>query len=173
MRYVYHRVPPAMIGETLYPMNQLEQIDSERYAEYRSGYDGREELLKRHIPYLDCLWNDVLHCSPIHPTVLTEAIVAAGITNLPQQEYYQINADTGLDITDAVIFYRDSNKPGDIRFERADDADWSTVATIPQITLDHYKRAATGQEPLFAFHGIPHFLYKGSVDVSQLQKILV
>lgn len=160
-----------MVGTTLYPMNALEATNPELYKLYKDGYEGREQLLERTIPYLDCLWNDVLHCSPVHPHEIIKALKAAGVKEIPELEYFQIDTGTDIDMSKAVIFYRDSNTAGDIRFQKASEADWSQVAVIPPITLEHYKNVAENGEPLFAYHGIPHFLYLGDIATADLQRI--
>ena len=42
------------------------------YEEHVKKYKGRERLLRREIPLLNCLWNDVLHISPIHPQLVMD-----------------------------------------------------------------------------------------------------
>ncbi|MEI6850699.1 MAG: hypothetical protein WCK26_01900 [Candidatus Saccharibacteria bacterium] len=171
MRYVYHRVPENMIGDVLYPMNRLSDVDEKIYNLYKSGYDGREHLLKREIPYIDCLWNDVIHCCPVHPQRIIDALRKAGVKKIPKSRYFEINIERDLDINDAVIFYRNSEKFGDIRFEKAIGADWNKVDIIPQLTLDYYQEVAKTEEPLFLYQGIPHFLYKGEIKTNGLKII--
>ena len=87
--------------------------------------------------------------------------------------YFEINTETDLDIKNAVIFYRNSEKFGDIRFEKASAADWKNVDVIPQLTLDYYKEVAKTGEPVFIYQGIPHFLYRGRINTKGLKIINV
>jgi hypothetical protein len=48
MPFLYHGRPPAMRGETLYPLNQLESIDPVLYDLGRARYKGREAVLVFH-----------------------------------------------------------------------------------------------------------------------------
>lgn len=76
--YLYHKVPPDFVGPILYPLNRLKQRLPDVYARQVKKYQGREAVLKRRIPHLNCLWNDVLHFSPVHPTQCRAALQAAG-----------------------------------------------------------------------------------------------
>jgi hypothetical protein len=73
MPFLYDGRPPAMRGETLYPLNQLESIDPVLYDLGRARYKGREAVLEFRIPLIDVLWNDALHLSTIHPRHLAAA----------------------------------------------------------------------------------------------------
>lgn len=171
MSHVYHRVPENMSGTVLYPMNRLPQVSNELHQLYKSGYEGREHLLERKLPYLNCLWNDVLHCSPVQPQQVIDAMRKAAVKQIPDLEYFVIDTESDIDMGKAVIFYRNSDEVGDIRFEKAAEADWNNVATIPQLTLDYYKEMAETGEAPFIYHGIPHFLYLGTIETKDLKRI--
>ena len=173
MGKIYHRVPENMTGSILYPMNQMKNINKDIYNLYKSGYKGREHLLDRQIPYLNCLWNDVLHCCPVHPQKIIDALKKAGVKNIPKFDYFEIDTTSNIDIKNAVIFYRNSNKFGDIRFEPADQADWTKVDIIPQLTLDYFAEVAKTNEPLFLHQGIPHFLYLGTIQTKNLKRVTI
>ena len=67
MTFLYHRVPANMQGDFLSPLNQLKDIYPEAYAEAVKKYEGREFLMNVGIPTLDCLWNDFLFLTAVHP----------------------------------------------------------------------------------------------------------
>jgi hypothetical protein len=71
-QYVYHFRPKEMSGDFLIPLNSLQKTHPVAYVEHVKKYKGREELLQETIPILDCLWNDVLHISPINPQVIID-----------------------------------------------------------------------------------------------------
>lgn len=77
--YVYHFRPAGMSGEILMPLNVLKTELPTIYEEQVKKYKGREFLLQEKIPILDCLWNDVLHISPINPQLIIDTWRAAGI----------------------------------------------------------------------------------------------
>jgi hypothetical protein len=56
---LYHRVPDALIGSILYPLNQLKTIYPDLYAREVSRYDSRKRVLQMRIPLLDCLWKRI------------------------------------------------------------------------------------------------------------------
>ena len=68
MAFIYHKVPADMSGNILYPLNVMEKINPEIYEKAVKKYEGREYLMREVIPWLNCLWNDVLHFSIVHPT---------------------------------------------------------------------------------------------------------
>src|SRR5687767_13236025 len=79
MTKIYHRRPDDLFGQTLYPLNRLKDVAPEQYARQRAKYEGREALCDFRVPHLNCLWNDVLHFSPVHPAKLRELCVAVGL----------------------------------------------------------------------------------------------
>jgi hypothetical protein len=70
-------VPKNFTGSILYSLNQLKTRLPEIYAIQVQKYTGREILMQCKIPLLNCLWNDVLHFSPVHPNKIREAFVSA------------------------------------------------------------------------------------------------
>ncbi|MGH7237929.1 MAG: hypothetical protein ACREGF_05325, partial [Candidatus Saccharimonadales bacterium] len=97
-KHVYRHVPAQMFGTVLYPMNRLPDIDRKLYELHKSGYLSREQLLQRKIPYLDCLWNDVLHCSPVHPAKINQALKDCGLKNINSAEFFEIDVEADIDI---------------------------------------------------------------------------
>ena len=76
MDYVYHMVPKEMKGEVLNSLNEMKLIHPELHKHYSKKYFNhpeRERLLLRRIPKLDCLWNNVIFLSPLHPYYVYEA----------------------------------------------------------------------------------------------------
>jgi hypothetical protein len=69
---VYHFKPRGMKGSSLIPLNCLKEVHPEVYSEHVKKYEGREQLLEKRVPLLDCLWNDVLHISPINPQIILD-----------------------------------------------------------------------------------------------------
>lgn len=58
--YFYHGVPDELKGTQLIPLNNMLAVNPDLQARYLEKYKGREEILERRIPLLDCLWNDVV-----------------------------------------------------------------------------------------------------------------
>lgn len=64
MNYFYHGIPEDMKGSSLIPLNDMMSVDTGLRDKYLEKYKGREEILDRKIPLLDCLWNDVVQLLP-------------------------------------------------------------------------------------------------------------
>ena len=89
--FVYHRVPSNLVGGTLYPLNALALVHLEEAEFHQKKYQGREQITEARIPPLDCLWNDVLMLSPVHPGLLIQALRDGGRI-IPPQHWYAVDA---------------------------------------------------------------------------------
>ena len=72
--FVYHMVPTEMIGEKLIPLNSLGKVHPSLYEKYTEKYydhPERSALLKKQVPKLDCLRNDILGEWLIHLYIST------------------------------------------------------------------------------------------------------
>lgn len=74
--FVYHRKSKNFVGDTIFPLNHLPFPEVKTREQKK--YQGRESLLETKIPPLDCLWNDVIHCTPVHPSIVYSALREAG-----------------------------------------------------------------------------------------------
>jgi hypothetical protein len=185
--YVYHRVPPDLRGRVLYPLNELKGRFPDLYERLQENYATRRDIAALRIPPLgNCLWNDVLHLSPIHPARIQAALSEAG-HELPEawRRFFQIDARL-LDPASAVL-YRSSETywAGQFDVEKASatigrDCVWfdprllDELREVPQATREHYasvtpeaaaKTARMGHFPVLYLH-TPHVLYKGQLDTS-------
>lgn len=172
--FVYHRVVENMQGTILYPLNQLKDIYPETYAQHARKYEGREHVLEAKIPSpLDCMWNDVLHFTAVHPQTLFTNIEEAGFNarELVWKRWFKIpltffNAENTI-----VCFYRrDIRIVPDARdFHPFDPKRIGEYAAVPAETTEYYKEQFTlGKRPLF-FHHVPHILFKGTIETAGLE----
>src|SRR5262245_12566503 len=74
--FVYHRLP-KMHGKTLFPLNRMPDELADLRSAATKKYSWRVEVMSGKLPLLNCLWNDVLHFSPLHPNLLYEAQLSA------------------------------------------------------------------------------------------------
>lgn len=168
--YLYHRVPKDMCGTTLYPLNALKITHPNIYVEAARKYDGRESLLRDKVPFLECLWNDVIHLSPVHPAQIAEVYRELGQEFA--SKWYQIDAEA-LDMSRAIIYwykyldFRDKHKPGNFGPFSLDDL--TGISELPQITKEYYRSMFKKQQQPLPFVGVPHVLYQGSIDISAAQ----
>ncbi len=176
MDYLYHRVPYNMKGDILYPLNSLKESMPDVYEKEVKKYAGREALLGVRIPIVDCLWNDVLHLTAVHPSEVKKALIDAGRPADLQMRYYSIDPSM-LDLEKAVVYRYLQESLTDIgREDNFQSLELSMVACLsvmPEVTKEYYREMnVQGKKPLL-YHKIPHVLYRGTVEVSQLQIITV
>ncbi len=174
MYYLYHWVPDNMKGDVLYPLNVLKNIDTDIYAAAASKYEGREKLMEYVIPDLNCLWNDVIHLSAVHPSEIKKALTEAGRKKIFSRQYFEIDPHL-LDPQNTVVYlYKNSNvlkKTMEGNYEKFDPDTLKKHSVIPQETKEYYKQSLSeGKNPLL-YHRIPHILYKGTIDISKARKI--
>lgn len=174
MNCLYHRVPDRMVGKTLYPLNSLRRIDPSAAAAQERKYDSRKHLMQVRIPILDCLWNDVLHLSPLHPAKIKEALVQTD--NLPAPSplaaYFVIDP-ASLAPGKAVYFRHSKDTQEKYDFLEADfmpfdPSQYQELAAVTQEQLDYFRRMKVqGLRPLL-WARTPHVFYKGTIDTSTL-----
>ena len=171
---LYHALPDPMVGSVLYPLNELRERDPDTFARERTKYEGRDQVLKLGVPLLDCLWNDVLHLSPVAPVELVEALESAGFTP-HRRRFVEVDA-AELEPMRTVFFLNSTD-----REHRFDESQWqwfdprfaSRHTRLPQATRDYYAACAQdGTRPLL-FAYVPHALFRGSLDVTGLSVVEV
>lgn len=174
-KYLYHRVPPQLVGDALYPLNMLRESHPDVYQKEAAKYAGREALMQERIPKLNVLWNDVLHLTPVHPRELRQAYLEAGGKKFPT-EWYRIPA-ISLNAAQAVIF-RGSFSDPEHGLQEQDIAPFDVdnlapYTTLPDETRQYYKEELTaGKRPLLFLH-VPHVLYRKSINIADCTKITV
>ena len=163
-----------MAGSVLHPLNELRESAPEIWRREVAKYEGREQVLDMRVPLLDCLWNDVLHFSPVHPSVVVAALGAAGFEE-DRRRFFEIGADL-LDPAQTVVFLNSTD-----REHRFDPEQWSwfdasmvaRLSSLPELTRAYYAECAReGWTPLRFAH-VPHVLFRGSLDVSDATVVRV
>lgn len=167
-QFVYHIVPRNLSGNILYPLNQLRELMPDVANVHLQKYAGREKLLERTIPILDCLWNDVLMFSPIHPTQLKAALNEEGYYPTPRK-WFKIPA-ARLEPEKSAIYFSSLRAFGDYSHTAAEYKPFSLELLekhhhLPDATRQHYRIAKSEGRVPFIFEGSPHILYKGRLDL--------
>lgn len=162
-KYIYHRVVDNMQGNILYPLNQLKNIYPEAYVSHLKKYEKREHLLSTKIPILNCLWNDVLHFTAIHPKILFENLEKSGFKaeELVWKRWFEIPIEAlETENTIVCLYRRDISVIPQARdFHRFDPSKFSEYATVPPETIEYYKRQkADGARPLFFSQSATYFI---------------
>lgn len=171
MTYFYHGIPEDMKGNALIPLNEMLAKDPQLHAEYLEKYKGREEILERKIPLLDCLWNDVVQLLPLHPTQLFTLQQQLGIVpEIPDYKYFQIDVSK-LDPTKTVVYFKTAPGEENVTVKWLSDVNLDELQSIPPATENYYKSMISTGEPVFNYQFVPHIIYKGSIDVSGARTI--
>jgi len=170
MHYLYHNVSAHMLGDTLYPLNQLKETHPDIYAKHAEKYRGREQLLERRIPKLECLWNDVIFFTPIHPQEIKEALVAAQHPWRQPSRWLKIDAEK-LDPERTVIWTYPAKDEAGLQFDEVDILDFSarllsSYTHMPETTKRYYAKMA--EQKLFPLRFVytPHILHRGPIPLA-------
>ncbi len=155
-----------MKGSELIPLNKMLEVDAELRAKYLEKYKGREEILERRIPLLDCLWNDVVQLLPLHPRQLFELQQELGlIPEIPDYRYYQIDVKA-LNPSKTVIYFKTAPSEEHVTVKWLKDVNLDELQGIPEATQNYYESMVGTGEPVFNYQFVPHVVYQGAVDVS-------
>lgn len=166
MSYFYHGIPEDMKGDSLIPLTEMMSVDSELREKYLEKYKGREEILERKIPLLDCLWNDVVQLLPLHPKKLFELQQELGIVEeLPDYRYFQIETSQ-LDPSKTVVYFKTASGEENVTVKWLSDVNLDDLQDIPLATSEYYKSMVDTGEPVFNYQFVPHIIYRGTIDVS-------
>ncbi len=167
MNYLYHRVPQNIKGRFLMPLNELKQKYPKIYNEHIKKYAGRMETLEDKIPPLNCLWNDVLHMTAVHPKKVYNALKSSGFKRgLNGEKWFEIDPEL-IDRDKTVV------SVGEDSYVRFNLGDLEKYSEIRKWTLDYYKKQIRdGKIPLM-FYKVPHVLFKGHLDTSKLNIITI
>lgn len=180
MSLIYHMIPRNFIGNILYPLNQLKTRLPEIYTVQAQKYVGREILMQRKIPLLDCLWNDVLHFSPVYPRKIRDALVSVEF-QWNVRPWFAVNPiNSGFCRENAVIFLNtppdDPTQFGNFDFPEADFIPFSpeqleklVEMEVPSATLEYLQFAKNNGERPVLFNYVPHVFYQGAIDISDVE----
>lgn len=169
-------VPKQMYGTVLYPLNSVKEEHPDIYEQQVSKYVGREHITQQKIPILDCLWNDVLHFSAVNPKVIKQALIEAGRNPDFTMSYYQVDPKL-IEPKNAIVYlyvHADKrHKMNEENFVPYNPDEVKKFSSMPQATTDYYNEMiGNGERPLL-YHKIPHILYKGTLDITDLPVISV
>lgn len=171
--FLYHSVPTEVFGNTLYPLNVLKEKHPRVYEKEVQKYLGREHVMQQHIPILDCLWNDVLHFSAVHPAEVKNALIQAGRSPDFTMKCYQVERRF-IDPKNAVIYlYAHADELHDEDFIPYSPERVLELSSLPQMTKEYYKETIQGGGRPLLYHLVPHVLYKGNLEILDLPIITV
>ena len=160
-----------MVGTELVPLNQMTDDMSGIKTKNLKKYEGREEILERQVPLLNCAWNDVLQFTPVHPQKVFELQVEMGlIPKVHDAKFFEIPIES-FDLDKTAVFFKTAPGEENVTVQWLKDVDFDTLTEIPEATINYYKSLIGSGELPFNYQYIPHILFKGSLDVSNLKRI--
>jgi hypothetical protein len=175
---LYHRVPKGLVGEELYPLNELKTVYPE-VAEFQlRKYNNRLALTKQRIPSKNWLWNDVIHFSPVHPEKVVNQLVKLGFSKFIKSTWFEIDPSVfNFNKSNSLVFLHNREKSGfnfnESEFEEYDQSRISLYTEVPENTIRYFEQSIRqGINPLM-FGGIPHILHYGSINVGNVKLIEV
>ncbi len=178
-QYVYHFKPNPMIGSTLIPLNQLGDLHPEAYKAHAKKYQGRERLLKKQIQTLDCLWNDVLHLSPINPNLIIDTLREMNLLEYSglkgTWEAYKIPATLLSENT--TVCYQSHNldfnnfKPELEVYSPFKNAIYKEDSAVNENQKKAWQQDHDAKRGLFWYSHTMHILAKQSIDISSCEII--
>jgi len=171
--FFYHGVPDDLEGDELIPLTEIFKKRPDLHAKYLEKYKGREEILQRRIPLLDCGWNDVVQLLPLHPRQLFELQQRLGlIEELPEYHYFEIDP-ASLDPNRTVVYFKTAPGDENVTVQWLNDVDMSSLQQIPQATEDYYRSMVGTGEPVFNYQFVPHVVCRGSVDITDSRTVIL
>ncbi|MBM5789990.1 hypothetical protein FJZ23_02815 [Candidatus Parcubacteria bacterium] len=173
---LYHSVPENVQGHILSPLSALKEKYPDIYEQQMRKYVGREQITQQRIPILDCLWNDVLHFVAVNPKAVKEALIEAGRNPEVAMSYYQVDPKL-IEPKNAIVYlypYADNKDPmNEENFVPYHPDEIAKFSGMPEATKEYYKGTIEkGERPLL-YHRIPHILYRGTIDITDLPIISV
>lgn len=174
-KFIYHLVPKQMTGDTLYPLNQLREMLPDVAAVYTPKYEGREEVMERIVPPLNCLWNDVLMFSAVHPQIIKQQFAEEGI-KLGTMRSFQIPINRlDADCTAVYLFHQlrpyGNHQDDNTQFVMLSDIPFEPLTRTPHLLREHIRMARSEERRPFMFMGVPHILYKGTLSIADIEII--
>lgn len=171
MAFLYHGKPEEMVGTSLIPLSKMIIKRHDLYSKYLEKYKGREAVVERQIPLLDCSWNDVVQLLPLHPRKLFELQYQLGlIDRIPDYQYFEIDP-AKLDINNTIVYFKSAPGDQNVTVKWFNEVELDNLQDVPAETAAYYKNMVGTGEPVFNYQFVPHILYRGSIDISEARII--
>jgi hypothetical protein len=192
VKFVYHAVPSGMVGTVLVPLNALAAVSPSAFELQRSKYARREAVLDAQITSSGLLFNDTVHCAPLHPhhlyrlrarlDLLPDPPVEVAAAPWTPGRFFEIPLDRIA--AHPVYWYRwrtawINGYPGEDtlfappinEFEPFDAARYRELTEIPSAHTAYLEQRKAEGKPALMFVHIPHVLVAGPIDTRGLREI--
>lgn len=179
-KYVYHFKPTKLFGTRLFPLNELNLVNPQAYENEIKKYSGREHLLQKKIPILDCLWNDVLHLSPINPQVILDTWRKEGLGRYlnSKASIVVFKIPTDLLSDSKTVYFQYSNleygsfDPSHERFTPFIGSEYQEQTAIEPIQVQAWRNDALKKRKLFWFSHTRHVLVRDQIEISSCEEMV-
>lgn len=175
VQYVYAIRREGFKGDTLLPLNRMKEMEGfqDIYAKQIEKYKGREHVMEIVIPVLNCLWNDVVFFSPVHPNLIYQELKKNGY-DVPERDFFQIPIEVLLGKrTTCWLFERKLNDERESETLLASEfkevgSDYEELYTLPEETISYFKelKASKPDEHPLLFMYIPHVMCQDPISVA-------
>ena len=191
--FVYHAVPHNMVGELIYPLNDLARVVPGAYELQRAKYLDREAVLDARITRDGLLFNDTVHCAALHPHRLFAARWELGVSTPRARTKPAVGTHFGglffeipveRIVRHPTFWYRWETRwvngyPGeDIpqkppldEFEHFDIDRYQELNDVPPAHRSYLRRMKSEEKRPLTFVHIPHVLVAGAIDTQCLRVI--
>lgn len=174
MQFIYHAVPENFVGNTLLPLFSLKKEQPSIFENEIKKYDDhpkRKELPFKLLKKLNCPRGEVLHFSPIHPSLIFSALKSVFPDGNRSVKFFRIPISR-IKGTPAIFF--DMNRPGyvfgeeepDIIIDWIDSDTYIEISEVPEAAFAFYREwKERGERGAPAWGKIPHVMVRGPVSV--------
>jgi len=156
-----------MEGHKLHPLSLLAALHPHLHALAAAKYKDRSHLSLKEVSPLGCLWTDVVFFSPVHPQEIYSALRKLGQAPAPAK-FFEI-PHTVFDPSLTTILVPEISIEGKTLSEQPVPFSAQALgrfSALPTATYAYFSHTLSlGHQPLL-FAGVPHILYKGSLDIS-------
>ncbi len=169
-----------MFSDRLIPLNRLKDNHPSEYAEHIKKYKGREHLLQKTIPILNCLWNDALHISPISPQRILDTWKAEGLHQHARVadsiDVYKIPVDFLEEKT--TVCYQSFNfdfhayNPELDKTWKFQKSLFKEQNEVDSKQIDIWKSDLKNERPFFWYSHTMHILAQQEIDISSCELII-
>ena len=132
--------------------------------------------MEQKIPVLNCLWNDVLHCSPIDLRLIYKALIRAGHHKVKNIVFLKIPIELLKNIEFAKYKFDKEvyDKEKKAYVLTTEDIESLTIGSyrelneLPNKTIEWYKQCAESSRKPLLFRYIPHIFVKGNIPIKEV-----
>jgi hypothetical protein len=167
--YLYHFAPSKQEGDTIFPLNKLKILFPDIYEKQKAKYDNQREK-DVEIPGFG-YWNDCINLMPVRPDLVKEELERYGHPTNWLWRFYKIDS-TNLDNSKLIIMVpKDGEDTTKRDFLKFNEENCSKYCHIGDVTKYRFQKAKDNNEQPNTFAGIPHVLYKDSINTTNLEII--